>query len=60
MYGLLYQHNQLNNLIHETLYELLGEANITAFDQLSLMFRKGQIVNADGIDVYLPNFMSKK
>ncbi|MED4286452.1 GMC oxidoreductase [Priestia megaterium] len=55
MYGLLYQHDQLNNLTHETLYELLGGANITAFDQLSLMFRKGQIVNADGIDVYLPN-----
>lgn len=55
MYGLLYQHTQLNELTHENLHELLGGANVTTFNQLALMFRNRKIVGATGRNNYLIN-----
>ncbi len=54
LYGLLYEHDNLNRATHETLHELFGVATIDALDHLATMVRKGRIVNRDGEDVYLP------
>lgn len=54
MYGLLYEHEQLNAATHETLHEMFGVANIRAFEHLALMTRRGHLVRADGTDLYLP------
>ena len=48
MYAPLYQHEQLNELTHDTLHETFGIADITSFEGLGLMTRKGHIVAADG------------
>ncbi|MGN7760287.1 GMC family oxidoreductase N-terminal domain-containing protein [Paenibacillus sp. 22594] len=53
MYGLLFEHEQLNDLTHECLYEMFGGANITAFDHLALVFREGKLLRHDGADVYM-------
>jgi cholesterol oxidase len=54
-YSLLYEHDQLTPLTHETLHELFGEANIAAFRHLGVMVRKGHLVDAAGRDVYMPH-----
>jgi cholesterol oxidase len=53
MYGLLYEHEQLNELTHDCLHELLGGANITCFEHVAQIFRNGQLLRHDGADVYL-------
>ena len=55
MYGLLYEHSQLNDLTHAQLHELCGIAPITMFEQLGQMVRAGHVVNYAGQDVYLPH-----
>jgi cholesterol oxidase len=55
MYGLLYEHAQLNHATHERLYELFGEATVRALEGLALMIRKGHVVDAKGNDTYLPH-----
>ncbi|OCA86033.1 hypothetical protein A8F94_14415 [Bacillus sp. FJAT-27225] len=55
MYGRIVQHNQLNQLTHDTLSEQLGEANLTTFEHLALIFRERKLLRADGADVYLPH-----
>lgn len=54
MYAPLYEHDRLNVATHETLHELFGVANIGAFEHLALIARRGQLVDAQGEDVYLP------
>jgi cholesterol oxidase len=53
IYGLLYQHEELNVLLHDNLHELFGIANMTSLEQLSAMVRKGHVVDADGKEVYI-------
>jgi len=53
MYAPLYQHEQLNQLTHDTLHELFGVANIRAFEHIALLARTGHLVNFAGGDVYL-------
>nr|WP_276564928.1 alpha/beta fold hydrolase [Brevibacillus halotolerans] len=53
MYGLLFEHEQLNELTHDCLHEMLGGANITAFEQVALVFREGRLLRHDGADVYM-------
>lgn len=53
MYGHLFEHDKLNRATHETLHELFGVANITAFDHLARMVRKKHLVNAKGKNIYL-------
>ncbi|HUI57703.1 MAG TPA: alpha/beta fold hydrolase [Bryobacteraceae bacterium] len=55
MYAPLYQHEQLNQLTHDTLHELFGVANIRSFEHLALLARKGHIVALDGSEAYLPH-----
>ena len=53
MYGLLYEHDQLNAATHRTLHETFGVANMKVLDHLGLLTRTGSMVNFKGEDVYL-------
>jgi cholesterol oxidase len=55
MYAPLYDHAQLNEATHETLYETFGVANMKAFEHLALLTNKGHLLNFAGEDVYLPH-----
>lgn len=55
MYGPLWEHDQLNMETHGALHEMFGIVNLTAFKQLSLITRKGYLVNSEGENCYLPN-----
>jgi cholesterol oxidase len=55
MYAPLYDHAQLNDATHETLYETFGVANMKAFEHLALLTNKGHLLNFAGEDVYLPH-----
>lgn len=55
MYAPLYNHSQLNELTHETLYETFGLANMKAFQHLALLTNKGHLLDFEGKDVYLPH-----
>ena len=55
MYAPLYQHEQLNQLTHDTLHELFGVANIQSFEHIALLARKGHLVDSRGAEVYLPH-----
>lgn len=48
MYGMLFEHDQLNLATHEGLHELFGVVNLTVFEQLARMVREGRLVRADG------------
>eukprot|EP01064_Diplonema_japonicum_P003793 TRINITY_DN1248_c0_g3_i2.p1 TRINITY_DN1248_c0_g3~~TRINITY_DN1248_c0_g3_i2.p1 ORF type:complete len:1174 (+),score=303.50 TRINITY_DN1248_c0_g3_i2:70-3522(+) len=52
-YASLYNHEKLNQLLHENLHELFADANITAFEHLSMLVRKGHLVSAGGEDKYM-------
>ena len=53
MYGMLYEHDQLNAATHNTLHETFGVANMKVFDHLGRLARTGHMVNFEGEDVYL-------
>ncbi|HZT32890.1 MAG TPA: alpha/beta fold hydrolase [Bryobacteraceae bacterium] len=55
MYAPLYQHEQLNQITHDTLHEMFGIANMSTFEHLALLTRTGHLVNAAGQDTYLPH-----
>jgi cholesterol oxidase len=55
LYGLLYEHAQLNEPLHANLQELFGVHDIRLFSQLAAMVRAGHVVDAAGEDVYLPH-----
>ena len=55
MYGALYEHDQLNSATHRALHELFGVVKLSAFKQLSLITRKGHLVNSKGEESYLPH-----
>lgn len=55
MYGEVYKIAQLNEATHDAIHEIFGPANMTFFRHISLILRKGHIVNKDGKDVYLPH-----
>jgi cholesterol oxidase len=48
MYGPLYGHEQINRATHDTLHELFGVTNLTAFGHVAQMVRAGHAVSADG------------
>jgi cholesterol oxidase len=48
MYGLLWEHRQLNDATHGTLHEWMGVANIEVIEHLADMGRRGHVVFADG------------
>ncbi|TDN63508.1 alpha/beta fold hydrolase [Paraburkholderia sp. BL10I2N1] len=53
MYGLLYEHAQLDELLHQNLQELLGVHDVALFSHLAAIVRAGHLVNAEGEDVYM-------
>jgi cholesterol oxidase len=55
MYAPLYDHAQLNEATHQTLYETFGVANMKSFQHLGLLTNKGHLLNFAGEDVYLPH-----
>ena len=55
VYGLLYEHDQLNRATHETLHELVALPGRRAMEHLRLVAKQGRLVAADGADAYLPH-----
>jgi cholesterol oxidase len=55
LYGLLYEHDQLNLATHDSLHELFGMANIATLDHLLTMVRHRTVVAHNGVDAYLPH-----
>ena len=55
MYGLLYEHSQLNPLTHDTLHEFFGHVTANAAGHLSEMMRQKHVVSSAGEDIYLPD-----
>jgi cholesterol oxidase len=55
MYGSLYQHDRLNDLLHQNLHELFGEANIQTLEHLAAICRAGKLVDVEGRNSYLPH-----
>ncbi|CAN5783083.1 alpha/beta fold hydrolase [soil metagenome] len=55
LFGLLWEHDRLNDATHSTLGEQCGVGNIDLFEQLALIARRKHLVMADGTDSYLPN-----
>ncbi|CAB3802128.1 hypothetical protein LMG28614_05550 [Paraburkholderia ultramafica] len=53
LYGLLYEHEKLNETLHANLQELLGVHDVEVFKHLAAMVRAGKVVDAEGKDVYL-------
>ncbi|MGF6574348.1 cholesterol oxidase [Paraburkholderia sp. GAS333] len=53
LYGLLYEHEKLNQTLHSNLQELLGIHDVEVFQHLATMVRAGKVVDAEGDDVYL-------
>ncbi|RDJ98817.1 alpha/beta fold hydrolase [Paraburkholderia lacunae] len=53
LYGLLYEHEKLNETLHSNLQELLGVHDVEVFKHLATMVRAGKVVDAAGKDVYL-------
>ncbi|MBN3758497.1 alpha/beta fold hydrolase [Paraburkholderia sp. Tr-20389] len=60
LYGLLYEHAQLDEQLHANLQELFGIHDVELFNQLAAMVRAGHVVDANGDDVYLPNLDGMK
>lgn len=55
LYAPLFHHANLNQATHDALDEMFGVACIEAFEHLSLMIRRGHVVEHDGRDSYLPD-----
>ena len=59
MYGLLWEHVNLNQLTHNTLHEIFGLGTATFFKHLSACMRNQHLVNAKEQQVYLPDYDKK-
>jgi cholesterol oxidase len=55
IYGESYKHDQLNSATHDALYEMFGVSNIRTFNHILTTVLKGQVVDEQGNDVYMPN-----
>lgn len=55
MYGLLYEHDQLNEATHDALHEMFGVANVSSLAHLARLVRVGHLVDANGNEVYMPH-----
>lgn len=53
LYGLLYEHDQLNTATHKALHEMFGIASISALEHLAQLVRTGHLVAADGTEGYM-------
>lgn len=55
IYGLLWEHENLNPLTHDTLHEFFGHVTAKTVNQIALTMRKRKLVSATGKDIYLPD-----
>lgn len=53
VYGDVYDHGQLTDAMHDEIPGIFGITNLTFFQHISLMIRKGRALAADGRDRYL-------
>jgi cholesterol oxidase len=53
MYGLLWEHDKLNDATHETLHETFGGEKMKIFKHLALLARSRHMVTADEVDDYI-------
>ncbi|XP_078381781.1 uncharacterized protein LOC144664495 isoform X2 [Oculina patagonica] len=58
-YGLLWEHENLNPLTHDSLHEFFGYVSTKVVNQLSLTMKKRKLVSASGKDIYLPDVDKK-
>jgi cholesterol oxidase len=55
IYGIAVHHPAVDELTHETLYELFGVTNLRMMAHLGRCAREQRLVTADGQDAYLPH-----
>ena len=55
LYSNLYEHDQLNEATHEALHEMFGVGNMTGFEHIAQLVRRGHLAGAGGEDVYMPH-----
>ena len=55
LYGLLWEHENLTPLTHDTLHEFFGYITAECSAQLALTMREKKLVSASGEDIYLPD-----
>lgn len=55
IYGLLWEHENLNESTHDNLHEFFGYITSVVSDQLALTMREKKVVSALGKDIYLPD-----
>jgi cholesterol oxidase len=55
IYGDVYEHEHLNDATHDELQRIFGITNMTFFEHVSRMIRKGEAVDRNGRDVYWSN-----
>jgi len=55
IYGLLWEHENLTPLTHDTLHEFFGYVTAEVSKQLALTMREKKLVSASGKDIYLPD-----
>jgi cholesterol oxidase len=53
VYGDVYDHSHLNEQTHDAIAGIFGITNMTFFEHISLMIRKGRAADAKGRDAYL-------
>ncbi|XP_003727893.1 uncharacterized protein LOC115926599 [Strongylocentrotus purpuratus] len=59
MFGLMWEHRNINDSTHETLTEWFGFGQKDYYHHLAVCFRKGQLTDFKGKDIYTPDFKSK-
>jgi choline dehydrogenase-like flavoprotein len=55
VYGDVFDHSHLNGATHDELAGIFGITNLTFFEHISAMIRKGRVADASGRDAYLSN-----
>ena len=60
MYGLHWEHAQLNSLTHATLHEIFGYSSIKTIEQVILTLKSKKFLSHSGENIYLPDVDKKE
>ena len=60
LYGLHWEHANLNSLTHETVHEFFGYSSIKGIEQLGLALKAKKFVSYSGENIYLPDVDTKE
>ena len=60
IFGLLWEHANLNSLTHETIHEFFGYVRTQCLQQLTLGVRAKKFVSHSGENIYLPDVDAKE